>query len=130
MIPTDPNLIVEACSGALLAPQAELIGAIIQGVFGGSINLPMVTLGFIIAGLLIWKKLPVMSVAIGIYLPLQLSSSIMIGGIIAAFMLGTARLRTDGDLIGEMSEEALKSRSRKPMTGAFFSQQVSSQVKH
>ena len=100
VIPTDPNLIVEACSGALLAPQAELIGAIIQGVFGGSINLPMVTLGFIIAGLLIWKKLPVMSVAIGIYLPLQLSSSIMIGGIIAAFMLGTARLRTDGDIIG------------------------------
>ena len=93
VIPTDPPLIVEACSGALLAPQAELIGAIIQGVFGGSINLPMVTLGFIIAGLLIWKKLPVMSVAIGIYLPLQLSSSIMIGGIIAAFMLGTARLR-------------------------------------
>ena len=106
VIPTDPNLIAEACSGALLAPQAELIGAIIQGVFGGSINLPMVTLGFIIAGLLIWKKLPVMSVAIGIYLPLQLSSSIMIGGIIAAFMLGTARLRTDGDLVGEMSKEA------------------------
>ena len=105
-IPTDPNLIAEACNGALLAPQAELIGAIIQGVFGGNINLPMVTLGVIIAALLIWKKLPVMSVAIGIYLPLQLSSSIMIGGIIAALLLGTARIRTDGDLVEPMSKEA------------------------
>ena len=105
-IPTDPALIAEACNGALLAPQAELIGAIIQGVFGGSINLPMVTLGVIIAALLIWKKLPVMSVAIGIYLPLQLSSSIMIGGLIAALLLGTARVRTDGDLVEPMSEEA------------------------
>ncbi|HJM66954.1 MAG TPA: OPT/YSL family transporter, partial [Candidatus Thalassarchaeaceae archaeon] len=107
-IPTDPALIAEACNGALLAPQAELIGAIIQGVFGGSINLPMVTLGVIIAGFLIWKKLPVMSVAIGIYLPLQLSSSIMIGGVIAALLLGTARLRTDGDLVEPISEEAEK----------------------
>ena len=105
-IPTDPTLIAEACNGALLAPQAELIGAIIQGVFGGSINLPMVTLGVIIAALLIWKKLPVMSVAIGIYLPLQLSSSIMIGGLIAALLLGTARVRTDGDLVEPMSKEA------------------------
>ena len=105
-IPTDPTLIAEACNGALLAPQAELIGAIIQGVFGGSINLPMVTLGVIIAALLIWKKLPVMSVAIGIYLPLQLSSSIMIGGLIAALLLGTARVRTDGDLVEPMSEDA------------------------
>ncbi|MEC7143127.1 MAG: oligopeptide transporter, OPT family [Candidatus Thermoplasmatota archaeon] len=105
-IPTDPTLIAEAYNGALLAPQAELIGAIIQGVFGGSINLPMVTLGVIIAALLIWKKLPVMSVAIGIYLPLQLSSSIMIGGLIAALLLGTARVRTDGDLVEPMSEDA------------------------
>ena len=105
-IPTDPALIAEACNGALLAPQSELIGAIIQGVFEGSINLPMVTLGVIIAALLIWKKLPVMSVAIGIYLPLQLSSSIMIGGLIAALLLGTARVRTDGDLVEPMSEEA------------------------
>ena len=105
-IPTDPSLIAEACNGALLAPQAELIGAIIQGVFGGSINLPMVTLGVVIAALLIWKKLPVMSVAIGIYLPLQLSSSIMIGGLIAALLLGTARVRTDGDLVKPMSKDA------------------------
>ena len=47
-----------------------------------------------------------MSVAIGIYLPLQLSSSIMIGGLIAALLLGTARVRTDGDLVEPMSKEA------------------------
>ena len=33
------------CDDALFAPQAELIGAIVQGAFGGDINLPMVLLG-------------------------------------------------------------------------------------
>ena len=47
-----------------------------------------------------------MSVAIGIYLPLQLSSSIMIGGLIAALLLGTARVRTDGDLVKPISKDA------------------------
>ena len=36
---TDPN-----CENALEAPQAELIGAIVKGAFGGEINLPMVLL--------------------------------------------------------------------------------------
>jgi hypothetical protein len=30
------------CADALFAPQAELIGAIIQGAFGGDLNLQMV----------------------------------------------------------------------------------------
>ena len=37
------------CQDALFAPQAELIGAIVQGAFGGNINLPMVLLGAVIA---------------------------------------------------------------------------------
>ena len=94
------------CSGALLAPQAELIGAITQGAFTGDINFQMVLLGAIIASVLIWKKMPVMSVAIGIYLPLGLSVPIMIGGLVSAIALQSARIRIDGTLNSEPSAEA------------------------
>lgn len=94
------------CDDALFAPQAELIGAIVRGAFGGDINLPMVLLGAVIAVILIRLAMPVMSVAIGIYLPLYLSVPIMAGGIISHILLSSARLRIDGTLDGEASEEA------------------------
>ena len=95
------------CSNALFAPQAELIGAIIQGAFVGNLNLPMVTLGAMIAIVLIYLKMPVMSVAIGIYLPLGLSVPIMLGGIISYFALRTAHYRVDGRLDVLPSKEAM-----------------------
>lgn len=95
------------CAGdALMAPQAELIGAIVKGAFGGDLNLPMVLLGGIIAIILIRLAMPVMSVAIGIYLPLYLSVPIMAGGIISHVLLSSARLRIDDTLEGESSQEA------------------------
>ena len=99
--PEDPT-----CQDALFAPQAELIGAIVQGAFGGDINLPMVFLGAAIAVILIRLAMPVMSVAIGIYLPLYLSVPIMAGGIISYILLSSARLRIDGTLEGEPSKDA------------------------
>ena len=95
------------CSDALFAPQAELIGAIVQGAFGGDLNLPMVLLGAAIAIILIKLAMPVMSVAIGIYLPLSLSVPIMAGGIISHVLLSSARLRIDGTLDGKPSEKAI-----------------------
>ena len=94
------------CDNALIAPQAELIGAIVQGAFGGGLNLQMVILGAIIAVFLIRLKMPVMSVAIGIYLPLSLSVPIMAGGLISHFLLSGTRLRVDGNLDGAPSKNA------------------------
>ncbi|MDE0869702.1 MAG: oligopeptide transporter, OPT family [Candidatus Poseidoniaceae archaeon] len=94
------------CENALFAPQAELIGAIVQGAFGGDLNLEMVMLGAIIAVVLIMLKMPVMSIAIGIYLPLLLSVPIMLGGIISYFAINAAYLRIDGKLDREPSKEA------------------------
>ena len=94
------------CDNALIAPQAELIGAIVQGAFGGGLNLQMVILGAIIAVFLIRLKMPVMSVAIGIYLPLSLSVPIMAGGLISHFLLSGTRLRVDGNLENAPSKKA------------------------
>ncbi|MDB3858702.1 oligopeptide transporter, OPT family [Candidatus Poseidonia sp.] len=92
-LPGDPT-----CSKALFAPQAELIGAIVQGAFGGDLNIQMVVLGAAIAVALIRLNMPVMSVAIGIYLPLGLSVPIMTGGVISHVLLRSAHLRVDGTL--------------------------------
>ena len=94
------------CDDALYAPQAELIGTIVQGAFGGDLNLRMVMLGAVIAVILIRLKMPVMSVAIGIYLPLKLSMPIIVGGLISHVLLSGARFRIDGTLDGEPSVQA------------------------
>ena len=112
------------CSAALFAPQAELIGAIVQGAFGGDLNLQMVVLGAAIAVALIQLKMPVMSVAIGIYLPLGLSVPIMVGGVISHVMLRSAHLRVDGVLRKQPSKKAVAAakdvESRGVLIGAGF----------
>lgn len=105
-IPVTAEQVSEACETALLAPQAELIGAIISGIFGGDFNLPMVLIGVVIACIIIWKKMPVMSVAIGIYLPLFLSVPIIVGGLIHFFVSRITHYRIDGTLEGDASERA------------------------
>jgi len=99
--PEDPT-----CSQALFAPQAELIGAIAQGAFGGSINIQMVMLGALFAVALIRMRMPVMSVAIGLYLPLKLSVPILLGGLVVATMGAAVIRRIDGDEDGTPSKEA------------------------
>ena len=94
------------CSNALYAPQAELIGDIVRGAFIGDVNLQMIALGVVIAIILIRLKMPVMSVAIGIYLPLGLSVPIMLGGIISYFTLRSAHLRIDGEIRNVPSKKA------------------------
>nr|MCS5525452.1 OPT/YSL family transporter [Candidatus Poseidoniaceae archaeon] len=72
----------------------------------GDFNLPMVLIGVAIACIIIWKKMPVMSVAIGIYLPLFLSVPIIIGGLIHFFASRITHFRIDGTLEGEASSSA------------------------
>ncbi len=112
------------CSNALLAPQADLIGTIIESIFGGSANVEMLILGGLIATLLVWRKLPVMSVAIGIYLPIELSAPIFTGGLIHYYITNLAILRTDGTIGEKPSKPALKAAddvtSRGVLIGAGF----------
>ena len=96
------------CDKALLAPQAELIGDIVRGAFVGDVNLQMILLGVVIAIVLIRLKMPVMSVAIGIYLPLGLSVPIMLGGVISYFAYRSAHIRIDGKILDNPSKKAVK----------------------
>jgi len=64
----------------LPAPQAFLMKGIVQGILGGHMLWPYVIVGAVLAIVLILINLPVLPVAIGIYLPFTLSVPIFIGG--------------------------------------------------
>jgi putative OPT family oligopeptide transporter len=69
----------------LPAPQAFLMSGIVQGVLGGEMVWPFVLAGAVLAFVLILIDLPVLPVAIGIYLPFTLSTPIFAGGIVRHF---------------------------------------------
>lgn len=67
-------------SRALPAPQAFLMKGIVEGILGGEMLWPFVIAGAVLAFVLILIDLPVLPVAIGIYLPFTLSVPIFAGG--------------------------------------------------
>lgn len=69
----------------LSAPQASLMKMIIEGVMDGNLPWALVFIGVFIAIVIEILAIPVLPVAIGLYLPLELSATIMIGGIIRWF---------------------------------------------
>jgi len=69
----------------LPAPQAFLMSGIVKGVLGGEMVWPFVIAGMVLAFVLILIDLPVLPVAIGIYLPFTLAIPIFSGGIVRHF---------------------------------------------
>lgn len=69
----------------LPAPQAFLMSGIVKGVLGGEMVWPFVLAGMVLAFVLILIDLPVLPVAIGIYLPFTLAVPIFSGGIVRHF---------------------------------------------
>lgn len=75
----------EIGSTKLSAPQAFLMKGIVKGVLGGEMLWPYIIVGMVLATVLILINLPVLPVAIGIYLPFTLSIPIFTGGVIRYF---------------------------------------------
>lgn len=73
-------------SAELSAPQATLMRMITEGVMDGNLPWALVFIGVFIAIVIEILGISVLPVAIGLYLPLELSSAIMIGGIIRWIM--------------------------------------------
>ena len=66
----------------LAAPQATLMKMIVEGVMDGNLPWTLIFIGVFVAIVVEVLGIPVLPVAIGLYLPLELSSTIMIGGTI------------------------------------------------
>ena len=69
-------------SKELAAPQATLMKMIVEGVMNGNLPWSLIFIGIFLALVIEILGIPVLPVAIGLYLPMELSSTIMIGGII------------------------------------------------
>jgi putative OPT family oligopeptide transporter len=69
-------------STKLVAPQAGLMAGVVKGVLGGKMLWPFVLAGMVLALILILIDIPVLPVAIGVYLPFTLSIPIFAGGLI------------------------------------------------
>ena len=68
------------------APQATLMKMIVEGIMGGNLPWNLVFTGVFLAIALEILRIPVMPFAIGLYLPIYLNTSIMIGGAVRWFM--------------------------------------------
>ena len=94
---------------ALPAPQANLVKSVAEGMFGGTLPTGMIAIGALVGVLIILLDLylkrigsrwsaPVLAVAVGIYLPLDVSTPILAGGLVAeAVDLWHARHSAAGD---------------------------------
>ncbi|HPF25282.1 MAG: oligopeptide transporter, OPT family [Steroidobacteraceae bacterium] len=78
----------------LLAPQATLMASVAKGIFGGALPWTTIGIGALIGvAIIVWDvilknrgakfRAPVLAVAVGIYLPLELSVPIFIGGVLS-----------------------------------------------
>ncbi|MGH8197752.1 MAG: OPT family oligopeptide transporter, partial [Steroidobacteraceae bacterium] len=92
---------------ALAAPQATLMASVASGIFGSGLPWNMVAIGVAVGVIVIilderlkargasWRA-PVLAVAVGIYLPLELSTPIFAGGLIAELATRWHRRRNPG----------------------------------
>lgn len=114
-------------SEALQAPQATLMSSVANGVFTRNLPWGMIMTGGLIAvGIIILDKVleakgtdfraPVLAVAVGIYLPLELSTAIFIGGLIAYAV--SRHMAAKKSSLGETYDDEVSKASRR---GLLFS---------
>lgn len=68
------------------APQAQLMKMIVEGIMDGNLPWNLVFIGVALGVCLEILRVPVMPFAIGLYLPIYLNATIMIGGVVRGLM--------------------------------------------
>src|SRR6185437_6356143 len=106
----------------LLAPQATLIASVAKGLFGGQLPWNMIALGTLIGvGIIILDealaarratfRVPVLAAAVGIYMPLDVTSPIFVGGLLAWLAERTLRANAPRGIL--LSSEDIERLTRK-----------------
>lgn len=73
-------------SHVLPAPQATLMAMIAKGVISGGLPYGLVGVGVVIGFAMTLLGVPVLPFALGVYLPLSLSTATMVGGLVRAYV--------------------------------------------
>jgi len=75
----------------LLAPQANIMATVVQGVMSFDLPWLPIIVGGVLALVIELLGVPSLPVAIGLYLPLSLSTPIMVGGLVALLIKKTSK---------------------------------------
>lgn len=70
-------------STKLPAPQATLMSLIAKGVIQGELPIVLVLIGAVFGLMIYFMRVPVLPFAIGLYLPISLNTTIMVGGLVS-----------------------------------------------
>ncbi|KXG42535.1 OPT family oligopeptide transporter [Tepidibacillus decaturensis] len=90
-------------SNELPAPQATLMRLVIEGVMGGNLPWTLIFVGIGVGVAIELLGLPVLPIAIGLYLPIHLSTPIMVGGIVRGIL--NRKLNKNGDEDQKVSQK-------------------------
>ncbi|MCY9806213.1 OPT/YSL family transporter [Lentilactobacillus senioris] len=77
-----PQLRITGANPPFALPQANLIAALTQGIMSNKLPWVMVIAGLVISVVLLMWGLPVMTIALGFYLPISTTSIIFIGALV------------------------------------------------
>lgn len=78
-------------------PQANLMATLTEGIISGRLPWGMIIAGIVMGIFFFLLKLPVMTVAIGFYLPIATTSIILLGALVRVFIESTAKSDADKD---------------------------------
>jgi putative OPT family oligopeptide transporter len=92
--PENPN--------GLLAPQANVMAAIVQGMMTGNLPWGPILVGVMLGTAIELLGITSLPVAIGLYLPLTLSAPIMVGGLLSLLVRKVSKNESEAKKRGEM----------------------------
>lgn len=80
------QLAIVGADAPFALPQANLMATLTSGIMSGNLPWPMIIVGIVMALFLYLLNLPIMTVAIGFYLPISTTSIILVGALIRVFI--------------------------------------------
>ena len=80
------QLAVTGSDAQFALPQANLMATLTSGIMSGDLPWPMIIVGIVIALFLLLLDLPIMTIAIGFYLPISTTSIILVGALVRVFV--------------------------------------------
>ncbi len=85
------QLSITGADAPFALPQANLMSTLTSGIMSGNLPWVMVIAGVVMALVLFMLNLPIMTIAIGFYLPISTTSIILVGALIRLFIEKTAK---------------------------------------
>lgn len=92
------QLAVTGSEAQFALPQANLMSTLTSGIMSGDLPWPMILVGVVMALFLFLLNLPIMTIAIGFYLPISTSSIILIGALIRVLVEKLSNSKEEKDI--------------------------------